>query len=112
MAKREKSESSGGGGTNVPDGAKILDFVEKVENLHGDLGKLKSEFMLEAKNVHADIKEVYKDAKTAGFNKKALKGLVKKRALEADIEEIQSDLEGDDNDAYTAYLLALEKVAA
>lgn len=109
MAKREKPSSSG---TNVPDGEQILSFVERIERLDGDIASEKSKFMSECKIIRGNQKEVYAEAKAAGFNKKAIKGLVKKRRLEADIEDIQTDLEGDDNDAYTAYLLALEKVAA
>jgi uncharacterized protein (UPF0335 family) len=112
MAPRVKKddEEAQTHGSNVPDGAKVLSFVERVESLNGDLGTEKGEFMARCKVIQGDIKEVYKEAKNAGINKKALKGIVKKRALEADIEDIAADLEGDDSDAYAALQLSLEKL--
>lgn len=112
MAKKVKQDDAAEGPqiSNVPDGEKVLSFVRRVENLHGDLGKERSESMTRCKVIHADIKEVYKEAKAAGFNKKALKGIVTKRALEAKIQDIGDELEGDDSTAYASLQLALEKM--
>lgn len=110
--KKPKDDEEGGPaqGSNVPDGNKVLKFIEKVEALDGDLATERSEYMNRCKAIHSDKKEVFKEAKAAGVNKKALKGHVEKRKLEGKIEEIANDLEGDDNDAYVAMELALEKL--
>ena len=113
MAPRVKKTDGDADGpqiSNVPDGEKVMEFVSRIENLHGDLGTEKSESMTRCKAIHTDIKEVYKEAKNAGFNKKALKGIISKRALEAKIQDIGDELEGDDSTAYASLQLALEKL--
>jgi uncharacterized protein (UPF0335 family) len=112
VSKPKDGEEAQTHGSNVPDGAKILEFVQRVENLDQELASKKGEFMQECKVIAGDKKEVYSEAKAAGLNKKALKGIVKQRALQREIEEIASDLEGDDSDAYAAMDLALEKLKA
>lgn len=98
-------------GSNVPHGEQVLGFIQRVENLNLDIAKEKSAMMTACKGIHTDIKEVFKEAKAAGINKKALKGHVKRRALERDIEDIRDDLEGDDQDSFDALAIALQKIA-
>src|ERR1051325_4590390 len=103
MAKNVKDDAEESGaahGSNVPDGAKVLEFVERIENLDADLASEKGEFMQRCKVIAGDKREVYSEAKAAGLNKKALKGIVKERRLKREIEDIAADLEGDDSDAY------------
>lgn len=99
-------------GSNVPNGEQLVSFLERVENLEGDKASARGEFMQQCKVITDDIKEVFKEAKDAGFRKKALKAQLEKRALTRKLEEVASDLEGDDSDAYAAMELALEKLAA
>lgn len=110
MAKKEKG---GAAGTNTPDGAKILSYVEAVENLHTDLDKERSDYMNACKTIRTDIGQVFKDAKKeSGLDKKALKTIIEERALKAKLESVASDLEGESSDAYAAYSAALDKIAA
>lgn len=111
MAQTAKDDDTGPAhGSNVPDGEKVMSFVAKIENLDMDLASEKGKFMAECKLIQGDKKQVYSDAKAAGINKKALKGVVKQRALEREIKNIGDDLEGDDSDAFAALQLALEKL--
>jgi uncharacterized protein (UPF0335 family) len=116
--KKDKEPEPGEGGSGVaafrgngfdPDIAK--GFVDRIENLHGDLASEKGEFMARCKVIQADIKEVLTEAKNAGIPKKPLKSLVKQRKLERDIENIRTDLEGDDQDSFDQLVMALGKFA-
>lgn len=62
-------------------------FVERVENLNGQIDELKAEHMRACKTVRADIKQVLAEAKAAGFTKSTIKAVVKARALERKAEE-------------------------
>lgn len=86
-------------------------FVDRLENLNNDMAAEKGEFMARCKVIHADYKEVLTEAKNAGIPKKPLKSLVKQRKLERDIEDIRTDLEGDDQDSFDQLVLALGKFA-
>lgn len=116
--KKEKEPEPGEGGNGVAafrgngfDPQIAGPFVDRVENLNADIGKLKSAFLLDCKALHADIKEVMTEAKNAGIPKKALRNVVKKRKLERDIEEIREDLDGEDQDSYDQLVIALDKYA-
>lgn len=110
VKKNEDDEGGPGHGSNVPDGKVVLEFVDRIENLHGDLGKEKSESMTRCKVIHTDIKEVYKDAKKLGLRKKALKAIIDERSLKAKLDAIPGSLEGDDDTNYAAIKLGLEKL--
>lgn len=100
-------------GVNIPDGKKVLEFVERVENLQGALATEKSESMIRCKAIHTDIKQVFKDAKKeAGLDKKALKLVLEKRSLEGKLQDLRSDAEPETVDLFDAYNAAIEKVAA
>ena len=51
---------------------KLRDYIERIERLEE-----------EKKDVQNDIKEVYLEAKAAGFNKKALKAVIKLRKMDS-----------------------------
>jgi len=116
MARKVKDETEGEGApsqiSNVPDGGQVLSFVERVENLLADKASEKGEYMAKCKVINEDIDQVFVEAKNAGFRKKALKQVLKKRELERKLEDVGADLEGDDSDAYAAMDLALEKLKA
>lgn len=106
MAKRAKTqkEEDGHGVSAIrgngfdPDA--VTGFVERIENVFGDINKERSESMHRCKTMRADIDEIYKEAKGAGIPKKALKAVVKKRGLIADIDDCGSNLEDDDASAF------------
>lgn len=114
MAKNVKNDDEGGGGTgNLPDGKKVLEFVERIENLEADLATEKSESMTRCKVIHTDIKQVFKDAKKeAGINKKGLKKVLDKRRLETKLKDLDSDEDAEALDSFHAYCAAIDKVAA
>lgn len=59
----------------------IKSYVERIERLEQ-----------EKKEVQQDIKDVYAEAKSNGFNKKALKAVIKLRRMDPDIrQELESD---------------------
>lgn len=63
---------------NMPD---IKSYVERIERLEE-----------EKREVQQDIKDVYTEAKSNGFNKKALKAVIKLRKMDPDIrQELESD---------------------
>jgi len=89
----------------------VKGFVDRIENLNGDLATMKGEFMAECKVVHGDIKSVLDEAKNAGIPKKELKQAIKRRALTLKIGELRDELEGEQVDNYDAILLALGDIA-
>jgi uncharacterized protein (UPF0335 family) len=119
MAKRVKKESepedTGNGVAafrgNGFDPAIANSFIERCERLYSGIDTLKGEFMQQCKTVHDDVKEVLKEAKNAGIPKKAMKSVLKQRKLERDIEDIRTDLEGDDQDSFDQLVVALGKFA-
>lgn len=115
-AKKEKEAGEDGAGVsafrgNGFDPAIAQGFVQRVENLHSNLATEKSEFMTRCKVIHSDIKEVMTEAKNAGIPKKALKNVVKHRALLNKAEDVRNDLEGEDQDSFDQLLHALGSFA-
>lgn len=61
--------------------ADIKSYVERIERLEE-----------EKKEVQQDIKDIYAEAKSNGFNKKALKAVIKLRKMDPDKrQELESD---------------------
>lgn len=59
----------------------IKSYVERIERLEE-----------EKREVQQDIKDVYTEAKSNGFNKKALKAVIKLRKMDLDIrQELEFD---------------------
>lgn len=110
-AKTETGEPDGHGVSAVrgngfdPDA--VNSFVDRIEDRHAELNKIASARMEESKGVRVEIDEIYKEAKNAGIPKKALRQVIKKRGLLADLEECGSDLEGDDETAFDQLQSAL-----
>lgn len=82
-------------------------FVERIENLNKDLEKLKADYMNECKVVRGDIKEVVTEAKDKGVTSKALKGIVKYRALERKKNAIGDGLDIDEQSQFETLVAAL-----
>jgi hypothetical protein len=97
-------------GSNVPDGMKVLDFVERFEALDDDIAKEKTASKLNIDAIKEDQDALLKEASKAGLRKKALKKLVKQRALYRQINGLADKLDVDDSSAFAAMNLALEKL--
>lgn len=69
---------------------KLREYIERIERLEE-----------EKKDVQSDIKEVYAEAKSQGYDKKALKAVIKLRKMdEADRQDYENALD--------TYMAALE----
>lgn len=69
--------------TNEIDASKLLSYVERVEHLNE-----------EVKALQTDIKEIYDEAKSNGFDVKALKAIISLRKLDdAEREEAETVLD-------------------
>lgn len=61
----------------------IKSYVERIERLEE-----------EKKEIQRDIKDIYQEAKAAGYNKKALKQVIKLRKMDPDSREtLTSDVD-------------------
>jgi uncharacterized protein (UPF0335 family) len=70
-------------------------FLKRIERIYVDLDSAKSSHMAEAKNLRNDIKEIYTEARDAGLDVPALKGLVKYRRLERKQQAIPDAFQDD-----------------
>jgi uncharacterized protein (UPF0335 family) len=83
--------------TDTHGAAKIAEpFVAEIEHIYDDLESLKGEYMARCKARRAEIKDIYSEAKDKGVPKRPLKGIVKARALQRKIDNIDSDFEIDE----------------
>lgn len=91
---------------------KCKSFVDRIESLHADIASEMSAALNACKQIHGDIKIVYQEAKDeAGIPKKALKRVIKVRALERKAEEMREELEGEDQDSFDQIRHALGDLA-
>ena len=115
MGRRKKTEVEPAikpARTNGFDPAKVQSYVDRVETLHADIASIMGKAMNECRAVHGDIKIVLDEAKdTDGIPKKALKKVIKARALERKAEEVREELEGDDQADYDMIRHALGDLA-
>lgn len=86
---------------------KAESFLKRIETLNAEGETAKSVYMTECKERRGDIKEVYTEAKDAGIPVKALKGVVKKRALEKKAASIADGIDIDEAAAYETLVEAL-----
>lgn len=90
----------------------VKGYVDRLENLHGDIRKIMMDALSECKAVHADIKEVLQEAKDeAGIPKKELKRVIKARALERKAAAVREELESEEQDNYDMIRMALGDLA-
>ena len=97
--RKDRAKPRKGGGADNPN--LVIEFVGRIENLHADLEKEKSAYMLACKALRQDIKEVLEEAQSKGLPKKPLKAIVKQRALEKKVAACRDDL--DDIDHLSAF---------
>ena len=82
-------------------------FLKRIETLIAEGESAKGTYMAECKERRSDIKEVYEEAKDAGIAVTALKGIVKRRAMEKKIAAIADGLDIDEASAYASLVEAL-----
>jgi len=75
-------------------------FMERIETLHADLESERGKYMAACKSIREDVKVVYQEAKDAGCNAKALRSLIKWRALEKRQQMIEGGLDEDEGAIY------------
>lgn len=82
-------------------------FLKRIETLMREMESHKGTYMAECKERRSDIKEIYTEAKDAGVPVKALRGVVKARALERKLDAIPDGLDMDEAAAYETLCEAL-----
>jgi len=75
-------------------------FIERIEAVQDDLESLKGEYMNRCKARREEIKTIYGEAKDKGVPKRPLKGIIKHRALQRKIDDIENDFEIDESAIY------------
>ncbi len=97
--RKGRAKPRKGGGASDPNLA--VEFVARIENLHEEIAKEKSAFMLICKGLQESIRDVLEEAQTKGLPKKPLRAIVKQRALEKKARGCRDDL--DDIDHLSAF---------
>ena len=75
-------------------------YLQRIENLYIDLDNLRDDYRTQCKEVRADIQAVYREARDEGLEAKALKGIVKYRALERRQQQIDKDFDANEKAAF------------
>jgi uncharacterized protein (UPF0335 family) len=82
--------------TNGYDAEKTQNYVARLEALHADIASRMAEARNDCKAIHADIKEVYQEAKDEiGIPKKALRSVIRVRLWEYKTDRIREELDPD-----------------
>lgn len=76
MPRKGSNGRKPGGGDNASAGALLLGYIERVERLAEEMQALKD-----------DMKEVFAQAKAAGFDVRTMRSIIKERALSAEERE-------------------------
>lgn len=107
MAERTGSAVKGNGFD--PKAAKLWqgEYEKKLERL----AELKSEYMLECKEVREDMKDVLERAKECGIPKRTIKDTAKIRELQRRIENIENGGESEDSETLEQFRHALGDLA-
>lgn len=82
-------------------------FLKRIETLLAEGESAKGTYMSECKARREDLKVVYDEANDAGVPKKALKGIVKRRAMQKKMEAIDDGFDIDEASAYSTLCEAL-----
>jgi len=82
-------------------------FLQRIESLYDDLESERGSYMERCRTIRDDIKIVLGEAADAGIPKKALKGLVKFRALKRKQNAIAFGIEDDEAKIYEQLIDAL-----
>lgn|SRR5262249_24608376 len=96
----------------IPNGntleARAARFLKEIEDCNTELDSIRGAYMADCKKVRQEIKDIYGEAKDAGVNPRALKGVVKHRQLARKQEKIAAGM--DDVDDAAAYAELIEKL--
>jgi len=87
-------------------------YLKRIETLLAEMESAKGTYMAECKERREDIKEIYAEAKDAGVPVKALRGVVKMRALDKKLNAIADGLDEDEAEAYELLCEALGPLGA
>lgn len=93
--------------TNGYDTTKALGFVERIENVHKELDSARGRYMAECKKLREAISEIISESEGEGFDKKAIKGIVKERELLRKIEAIPDGFNLDTQNQFEALSASL-----
>lgn len=80
------------------------DYVARVEHCLNEIENLRADCVAKCKDIRADIKMIYMDARNAGLDVKPLKSIVKYRALEAKQQAIFEQLDDNEREIYEALI--------
>lgn len=87
-------------------------YLKRIETLLAEMDSAKGTYMAECKDRREDIKEIYTEAKDAGVPVKALRGVVKARALDKKLNAIADGFDIDETAAYQTLCEALGPLGA
>lgn len=87
--------------------AKVKDYVARIENVQDQITDAHMKYMTKVGKLKEDQNDILDEAKSNGIPKKALRKVIKTRELEAKVEAIREDLEGDEQDQYDLLRFAL-----
>lgn len=93
--------------TNGYDTGLAGEFIERIQNLHGDLESERGSYMAACKKIREDIKEVLAEAESEGFDKKVIKAIVKEIELFEKIKRLPDGFDMDTQSQYEALSSAL-----
>lgn len=85
---------------NEPSAEHVVEAVEAIEKLYGDLLVEKTTYMSKCKTIRKIMADEYDSASNRGISKKLLKTKVKERDLERKIDDLTADLEDDERSEY------------
>ncbi|MDP2618591.1 MAG: DUF2312 domain-containing protein [Hyphomicrobiales bacterium] len=97
--------------TNGIDADMAKAFIERIENLEGQIDSERGSYMQKAKTIREDIKEVIIEAKDEGIPSKALKAMVKDRRYDRKKAELAAGLDIDEGAAFEQMKEALGPLA-
>jgi uncharacterized protein (UPF0335 family) len=99
-------------GGNGYDAERILRYVSRIEQLNRTKQVVRDDAADECKLINADIEAVFVEAlEDHGIPSKALRSVIRARALEKKADGIRSGLKSDDQDSYDMIRLALGDLA-
>jgi hypothetical protein len=85
---------------NEPSAEHVIEAVEAIEKLYGDLLVEKTTYMSKCKTIRKIMADEYDSASNRGISKKLLKTKIKERDLERKIDGLTADLEDDERNEY------------
>ena len=107
----DTSNAEPGPGHNGVDGDKLSAFVERAENLQGDIDATMDEAKKECQPYRDDIKELKKEVAKAGFPKREFGAVLKARRLARQAEGVRTKLDDNQKDLYDLMRHALGDLA-